>query len=77
MKPSQEKKKTRPYLSKGFNTGIDLALQLMGFIPGGATNSRAKFVRVIVMKTQGKSRYRLSIKKQICWTSMETQDFEK
>jgi hypothetical protein len=34
MKPSQEKKNTRPYLSKGFKIGIDLALLLIGFVSG-------------------------------------------
>lgn len=47
INPNQEKKKTRPYLSTGFSTGIDLALQLMGLISGVATNSRIELVKVI------------------------------
>lgn len=34
MNPNQEKKYTLPYLLKGFNIGMDLALPLTGFISG-------------------------------------------
>lgn len=33
-KPNQEKKKTRPYMSMGLNTGIDRALWLIGLTSG-------------------------------------------
>lgn len=39
MKPSHEKVKTRPYLSKGLSTGIDSAFRLLGLMPGDV-NSR-------------------------------------
>lgn len=34
MNPNQEKKYTRPYLLKGFRTGMDLALPLTGLTSG-------------------------------------------
>ena len=37
-KPSQLKKNTRPYLSKGLKTGIDLALRFKGFTSGAEYN---------------------------------------
>lgn len=40
--PSHEKKNTLPYLSNGFNMGIDLAFWLMGLISGEAMNDLKK-----------------------------------
>jgi hypothetical protein len=38
MKPSQEKKKVRPYLSTGLRTGIERAFLLIGLISGALHN---------------------------------------
>lgn len=34
LKPNHEKKKTRPYTSKGFRTGIERAFRLIGLVSG-------------------------------------------
>lgn len=39
MNPSHEKVNTRPYLSKGFSTGIDSAFRLLVFIFGDMNSS--------------------------------------
>lgn len=41
--PSHEKKNTLPYLSNGFNIGIDFAFWLVGLISGDATSDLKKF----------------------------------
>lgn len=46
MNPSHEKKKTRPYWSNGFSTGIDLAFLLLGLTSGGATRSLKKVAAI-------------------------------
>lgn len=44
MNPSHEKVKTRPYLSKGFRTGIDNAFRLLGLISGETKSSFRKSI---------------------------------
>ena len=44
MNPSHEKVKTRPYLSKGFRTGIDSAFRLLGLISGETKSSFTKSI---------------------------------
>lgn len=44
MNPSHEKVKTRPYLSKGFRTGIDNAFRLLGLISGETKSSFKKSI---------------------------------
>lgn len=38
MKPNQEKKNVRPYLSTGLRTGMERAFLLIGLISGAAHN---------------------------------------
>jgi hypothetical protein len=44
MKPSHEKKNTRPYRSKGLRTGIDLAFRLLGLISGEMTSNLSESI---------------------------------
>jgi hypothetical protein len=46
MKPTHEKKNTRPYWSKGFNIGIDLAFRVLGLTSGEA---KRVLIRLIAM----------------------------
>ena len=44
MNPIHEKKKTRPYWSKGLRMGIDLAFRLLGLTSGEVNNNLTKLI---------------------------------
>ncbi len=56
MKPNQEKKNVRPYLSSGLRTGIERALLLIGFTSGALhrfETLKAIFVNVLELDSVG------------------------